>query len=262
MATKRKSAHRFSSAPRARRAVRILLLGALLLALFASSGCVRTYRRRDIEAWLKHEYGLRAFYVSDEPNEITDGEGWHDRLWTVAAFRNTGFPFYITLPEQRFTFHVLDDRYYSLWAENRLRSDYGARLLREEILPQYGEPEHAALFFEEDEEHLLNASLTGSFSDRGELLELCSEARDLLRFAAADGYADELSIRFSFAGAPDGTSAEYRNWVSPDEAAELEEDALTWYDERTGEQSDGDTGRQSDDGAGGTIDYSRESVNG
>ena len=209
--------------------LRYFLFGALLAAVLFATGCVRTYRRRDIEQYLKKEYALRSFFVSEEPTEIEGMDGYTDKLWTVVIFENSGFPLYITLPDERFAFRVLDDRYYSLWADNRLRSDYGACLLRE-IADGYDGFSSASLSFTEDEEFMLTASLTGHFESARELQALCGEAARFLAYAGEKGFSEDLNIRFSTTDPIDGSEAVFWKWASPQEAGGLAEEADEWYE--------------------------------
>jgi len=162
-------------------ACRQLLITAVFILVFLSSGCTKNYGRKEISDYVKERCGISSFRVSRDRIELTSEEdSYTDYLWTITE--NDGTEFY-----------VLDDYHWGMEAlVNTLRTDYyDVHLVRD-----FSKLPHSGIrLASETENGLCHAVLEGDFSTRSELQD---ELKELADIRADKACPDEVSYVLKF----------------------------------------------------------------
>ena len=96
-----------------KKSMHFILAILCFICTMSFSGCTVNYTREDIIQYAKEKYNLKKVFVSEEPVQFKDDDGYTDKIWTVID------------EERNIVFHVKDDfRYGSESVRNSLKDDY------------------------------------------------------------------------------------------------------------------------------------------
>ncbi len=157
----------------------------LLFPVLLLGGCRTEYDRRDIFQYLKGQYDIPGFIVGNEPQEMKDGQGYTDYLWTV-RLKN----------DSELVFHVLDDTGWGMESvSNYLWTDFDDVVMCRRY-EEYGEMPRFTLEVTRDEEHdvMISSILTASFETEQQLQQLFRELQDFSEFYEENGYGTQIRV--------------------------------------------------------------------
>lgn len=161
----------------------IILVSCLFLLLL--SGCMATSNSEsDAVRFLKSEYGIRDFEISDKYETIKGEDGLVDKLWTVR------------LPKEDITFHVLDDCFEGTFVKCQLRTDYD-NAVTEKLFSSF-----PSVYLESGTDSGYDCfngfAVIGTFSSRDEIGKLLDEYDAFREYIVQNGYDVYVKGRLVF----------------------------------------------------------------
>ena len=160
----------------------IICMAIMLCGLTVLSGCMtEEYSRADVIKYVTENLGIKKFSVSKDYEEVTEEDGYTDKLWTVTVEEKDDL-----------TFFVRDDFHWGMeWLVNTLVDDYRYAALVH-LYEKYGKCEHLELYVEENV--TTYARLVGSYDNLDELKALFAETKEFAKYVDECEYDIDFNI--------------------------------------------------------------------